>query len=79
MEQNNELMKKLQHDLPPAFGRMAVDKLLPGIITSKTMANLDSAGLGPKSYKCGRKVFYQKDAFLDWLSRRVRSIEGGRS
>ena len=79
MDRNDELMEKLHQDLPAAFGRTAVEKLLPGIITSKTLANLGSAGLGPNSYRHGKKVFYEKDAFLDWLSQRVRRIEGGRS
>ncbi len=72
MEHKNDLIEQLKRDFPPVFGRTAVDKLLPGILTSKTLANLDSAGLGPKSYKHGRKVFYEKNEFLDWLSHRVR-------
>ena len=71
MEKNEDLIQHLSKGLPQAFGRSAIEKLLPGIISSKTLANLDSAGLGPPSYKCGRKVIYEKGAFLEWLNKRI--------
>jgi hypothetical protein len=44
-----------------------IEKLMPGVISSKTLANLHSLGVGPASFKMGRKVFYERDAFVEWL------------
>ena len=70
------IIEKLEESLPVVFGRTEVEKLLPGIINSKTLANLDSAGEGPATYyKQGRKVFYERDSFLEWLSGRIKKVE----
>ena len=61
--------------LPPAFGRSEIEVLLPGIISSKTLANLESMGSGPPSYRNGRRVFYERGSFLTWLSTRIRRVE----
>ncbi|NTW88585.1 MAG: hypothetical protein HGB26_05565 [Desulfobulbaceae bacterium] len=75
MEQQT-IIEKLEISLPDVFGRTEVERLLPGIINSKTLANLDSAGKGPSVYyKHGRKVVYEKEAFLQWLSKRIKRIE----
>ena len=76
MDRSNELIERLKKDLPTAFGRTAVDQLLPGILSSKTLANLGSAGEGPKYFKHGKKVIYERDSFLAWLSKRIRKVEG---
>lgn len=34
-----------------------------------TMANRDSEGRGPKAGKVGRRTFYRKEDYLEWLSR----------
>ncbi len=74
--ESNPIIEKLSNSLPVVFGRTEVDKLLPGIINSKTLANLDSAGAGPSTYyKQGRKVFYEREVFLEWLAKRVKKIE----
>ena len=60
---DNSLIEKLRKELPAAFGRKEVDLLLPGVISSKSLANLYSAGEGPNSYKLGRKVIYERIRF----------------
>ena len=59
-------------ELPPVFGRQAIEQLLPGIISSKTLANLHSLGLGPKCYKLGRNVFYDRETFVSWLLEQLK-------
>lgn len=71
MENQEYIISKLQNSLPAIFGRTAVEKLMPGILNSKTLANLDSAGEGPPYFKQGRKVFYERDSFLKWFEKRV--------
>jgi hypothetical protein len=60
--------------LPPVIARDHVEKLLGGIISSKTLANLDSLGEGPKRMRVGRKVAYRTDDLLEWLSNRTKNL-----
>jgi hypothetical protein len=62
-------------DLPPRFGRKAVETLFPGIISSKTLARLDSEGKGPDRYRYRRKVVYEKKSFLQWLEKDFRQLK----
>ena len=75
MGTSNDLIEQLRADLPIVFARKEIERLLPGVISSKTLANLSSQGIGPPSYRHGRTVIYEREAFLNWLSKRVRYIE----
>jgi hypothetical protein len=57
--------------LPVFIARDHVEEILGGIISSKTLANLDSLGAGPKRMRMGRKVVYRTEALLEWLARRT--------
>ena len=57
--------------LPPLISRDHVEKLLGGVISSKTLANLDSLGEGPKRMRVGRKVVYKTEDLLEWLASRT--------
>ena len=71
----NDLIELLRADLPIVFARKEIERLYPGLISSKTLANHSSQGTGPPSYRHGRTVIYEREAFLDWLSKRIRYIE----
>jgi hypothetical protein len=63
-------------DFPALFPRVAVGRLTGGIIQPKTLANLDSLGLGPsKRWRVGRRVFYERDSFMEWFVSRVKVPE----
>jgi len=66
-------LKKLLEELPPIIGRKSIDKLLPGVIDPRHLANLDSKGLGPKRCKFGKHVFYRRDDFIEWFVERVEN------
>ncbi|VBB41792.1 conserved hypothetical protein [uncultured Desulfatiglans sp.] len=69
------VFEKLRRNLPPAFYRSAVPKLVPGQ-NAKTLANHDSAGTGPKgAVRIGRNVLYDRDSFVDWLEGRAHETE----
>jgi len=34
-----------------------------------TMQNRDSEGRGPKAGKVGKRIYYRREDFLEWLSR----------
>ena len=67
-------LKNILSELPPIFGRKAVERLMPGIISSKTLANLHSMGKGPRSSRIGRTVCYARSEFVEWLLQSSRSI-----
>lgn len=63
-------------DFPALFPRSAVGRLTGGVLHPKTLANLDSAGKGPgKRWRVGRRVFYERDSFVEWLASRVQVPE----
>jgi hypothetical protein len=65
---------ELAEEYPPMFARSEVDKLFGGVISTKTLANLDSLGKGPKRMRIGRKVVYLRDDFLNWLEKRTKYL-----
>jgi hypothetical protein len=67
-------LKKQLSELPPIFGRKAIEQLMPGIISSKTLSNLHSMGKGPKFFKIGRRAFYHREIFVEWFLQSTRSV-----
>lgn len=64
--------QNLADRLPPVMSRTEAPRLLGGMVSSKTLANADSLGIGPDGrFKIGRKVCYQTDLLLDWLEKRA--------
>ena len=61
----------LAKELPLLIARDHVEKLLGGVISSKTLANLDSLGEGPRRMRVGRKVVYKTEDLLEWLAQRT--------
>jgi hypothetical protein len=63
----------LRDRLPVTMSRPEVPKLLGGIVSSKTLANADSRGIGPEGrFRVGSKVCYQTDKLLAWLEKRIK-------
>lgn len=52
---------------PARFGRQEVEKLFPGIIKAKTLAELACRGEGPPYIKFRRRVVYERESFLRWM------------
>ena len=67
-------LSDLGRNLPPMIARDHVGKLLGGVISSKTLANLDSLGEGPKRMRVGRKVAYLTEDLLEWLALRTTTL-----
>jgi len=63
--------------LPPVIARKEIRKYLGGIISPKTLANLDSLGEGPPRIKIGRTVGYPTVELLLWLDDRQANNPGG--
>jgi hypothetical protein len=60
-------LENLINSLPPIISRDHVEKYLVGVISKRTLANLDSAGKGPKRMRIGRKIAYRTEDLLEWL------------
>lgn len=69
----NDFFTSLENCLPPLFDRETAAKCLGGIISPKTLANLDSLGKGPKyAMRIGKKIAYEKVSFLEWIKSRIK-------
>jgi len=72
MGQNpKELLEELKNSLPPVFGELAIEELVPGLYNNRTLKNLRSQGKGPRCFKVGRRVMYRRSDFLAWLESRL--------
>ena len=72
-EEKDRLRAILEGALPCAFARTTIENYLPGIISYKTLRNLECKGKGPKSFYLGRKRFYEKQDFIDWFLGRIKT------
>lgn len=71
----NPLLENLRARLPEVLTRRQVAENLSNFISVKYLANLDSEGRGPKSYRFGsRRVLYDRDDMLEWLDERITPL-----
>jgi len=68
------ILSELAEKLPPIISRDHVEIHLGGIISPKSLANLDSLGKGPKRMRIGRKVAYLTPDLLNWLENRTKKL-----
>ena len=52
--------------------RKKVEEFSGGILSGKTLANLDSLGRGPRKIHVGRQVCYPVDDLVAWMEERSR-------
>ena len=55
----------------PFVPRSKVAIFSGGLLHPRTMANLDSLGLGPGKITHGHRVVYQTTALIEWMERRT--------
>lgn len=68
----------LASGLPPVIARSEVRALFGGVISPKTLANLDAQGLGPSGkHTLAGRVFYETPSLLSWLDERQRKTTDG--
>ena len=73
--QNQIDLKDLIPKLPPLIARDRVAEYLGGVISAKTLANLDSLGDGPSGrMRIGRKIVYRTEDLLEWLEQRSKLL-----
>ena len=60
----------------PFVARAEVKEFSGGILNSKSLANLDSAGLGPTGrIRIGRKIAYPVSSLISWMENRTEVIQ----
>ena len=70
---SSQFFDVIEKELPSVFTRQHAAKVLGGIVSPKTLANLDSLNQGPSvRVRVGSKVGYEKESFMRWLKGRVR-------
>lgn len=70
-----DLIEKLRKELPVTFSRQFISERLGGLLSTKTLANLDARQEGPANrMSIGRKIAYDRDNFLAWLEKRMKNM-----
>lgn len=60
---------------PIMIARTKVSEFFPGL-SPKSLANLNSLGMGPTFFRVGRKVFYDMQTLVNWMSRNpVKTVD----
>lgn len=79
MSTSSGIFASLADSWPSSFvARSEVSKFSGGIINSRTLANQDSLGLGPKNrINVGRKICYPVKSLIEWLESRAEVAEEG--
>jgi len=54
--------------------REKVGDFTGGLMSPRYLANLDSIGEGPESFRVGRKRAYRVDALIQWLEHRSQRV-----
>lgn len=69
-EDEKEFLEHMIDGLPNYIARQKVDVFLGGWFESKTLANADNNGDGPRSMvKGGRRVLYETRELVEWAIR----------
>ena len=67
----NKFFDDILDQLPYFLTRKDIAHYFGNLISPKYLANLDSAGKGPRKTKIGNKVVYTREDWADWLSGRI--------
>jgi len=72
-----DLRSKLLAEMPPVVSRKEAARFTGGLLSPGTLANLDCLGRGPGGkILLGRKVAYERTAFINWLMERLDKAKG---
>lgn len=71
-QSNMSFIQKNKYEDQLFMTRESIEMFTGGAIKARSIANLDSLGLGPPNkMRLGRKVVYQRDAVMEWLQDRL--------
>lgn len=71
MKKEHPVISSLRDSLPAIFTRDDAARRLGGLLSAKTLANMDAHGIGPTlKQRIGKKVAYERESFLTWVESR---------
>jgi len=71
-----KIFENLARNAPKTLSRKKLHELTGGLLTEKTLANMDCEGTGIQPrFRMGGKIFYERDSAIAWLKSRCK-IEG---
>jgi len=67
-----QILEEFRACMPAVFSRKEAERLTGGLISARSLANLDCKGYGPSGrIRIGTKVGYLRGPFLIWLADRL--------
>jgi hypothetical protein len=69
-------LKRMFDNLPSIVPQGEIERFLPGIISKGYLSDLNRRGTGPRSIRIGKRVFYEREALIDWLMARSSNVGG---
>ncbi len=69
---SGDFFTAIEQALPPVFSRKKAAEVLGGLISAKTLSNLDALRTGPPRVWLGSKVCYKREEFMLWLRGRIK-------
>ncbi len=71
---SRQFFNAIQNELPPVFTRQTASRAIGGLMSPKTLSNLDSLNQGPPvKVHIGNRIGYERESFIEWLKARIRS------
>jgi hypothetical protein len=71
---SRQFFTAIQNELPPVFTRQTASRAIGGLMSPKTLSNLDSLNQGPPvKVSIGNRIGYERESFIEWLKARIRS------
>ncbi len=69
------VIEEIGRNWPDCFSREKASELVGGVISPRSLANLDCLGLGPeRRLRVGRKIVYTRESFVEWFKRRIKEV-----
>ena len=63
----DDFLEMVDSRLPEFCSRRKAEEAMDGLLKARTLANLDSKGIGPGGILVGKKIMYKKSDLLNWL------------
>lgn len=70
---SSQFFRAIENELPPVFTRQTASQAIGGLMSPKTLSNLDALNQGPPKVHLGAKVGYERESFMKWLKGRLHS------
>ena len=75
----DQMFENLARLAPEIITRKKLQEITGGLVTAKTLANMDSLGIGiTPRLRVGAKVAYVKEDAIAWLKNRCEVLQGER-